>query len=148
MIENSNKFLCIGMDQKEIVKKIDRSKFLGLNNNGNNTLSTSRSDLFLFAMALGLETVKSEIKQKDTLVRAQYITPRHEALLYAAFINELDYKNNLDCILDIDAIIDNAQKYANTGFNLIADMMEKSENVIVYELLNELDEKYEMIINE
>ena len=67
--------LNISKDAKEIIDKIDKERFLGLNNP-----ETSRTDLFLFAMALGLETdTKIPLSNKEGLTRTSYLI-KDEAL--------------------------------------------------------------------
>ena len=74
--------LNISKNSKNIIEMIDNEKFLGLNNP-----ETSRTDLFLFAMALGLETdITTPLLNKEGLIRTSYLTIKDEALLYSTFI--------------------------------------------------------------
>lgn len=100
--------------------------------------------LFLFAMALGMETTPTEVKQPDTFIRDEYVKTKHDAYLYASFIHDLDDKSNLDVVSNKDLVYKMAQNYANTGFNLVSDMMQKkTEKVAELELIKEMDEAYE-----
>ncbi|AZV56430.1 hypothetical protein [Clostridium sp. AWRP] len=137
--DNGIKFLHRGAAKKEIVDRIDKNKFLGLNNP-----NTSRIDLFLFAMALGMDTTPTEVKQKETFIRDEYIKIKHDAFFYSAFIYKMEDKENFDAIKNIDNVYEFAEKYANTGFDLIDDMMKtKSESVSELELVKEMDQEYD-----
>lgn len=138
-----------GAEQKKIVGKIDQTHFLDLQLGGGKSVSTPRIDLFLFAMALGMDTVPTEVKQPDTFIRDEYVKNKHDAFLYAAYIHYLENKDDLDCVANKDQVYKLAQNYANTGFDLIGDMIEnKTEAVAELELLKELDEQYENYFGE
>ncbi len=142
-IGKTPKIIYYGAEQKKIVAKIDEKHFLDLQLGGGKATSTPRIELFLFAMALGLDTVPTEVKQPDTFVRDEYVKNKHDAFLYAVFIHDLDDKNDLDCVAQKEQVYKLAQNYANTGFDLIGDMMDnKIESVVELELIKELDEKY------
>ena len=85
MSEKSVKILNCSGDAKKVIEKIDSSKLLNLDNK-----NCTRMDLFLFALALGVECgVQTELTKTDTLVRAEYINTKNEAFLYSVFISEL-----------------------------------------------------------
>lgn len=128
---------------KKIVDKIDAEQFLGLQNT-----ETSRTELFIFAMALGLEIdTATNLDNKESLTRASYLV-KEESLLYSAFINSLEDKSNLDECVDKKTVFELAERYANTGFGLIEAMMEtKSEQINMLEMIEELDEKYKEYFN-
>lgn len=133
--------LNISKDAKEIIDKIDKERFLGLNNP-----ETSRTDLFLFAMALGLETdTKIPLSNKEGLTRTSYLI-KDEALLYSVFIDKMGDKNNLEECTEKNKVFELAEEYANTGFDLIKNMMDtKSEQINMLEMIEELDNKYNEI---
>lgn len=134
--------LNISKDAKEIIDKIDKERFLGLNNP-----ETSRTDLFLFAMALGLETdTKIPLSNKEGLTRTSYLI-KDEALLYSVFIDKMVDKNNLEECTEKNKVFELAEEYANTGFDLIKNMMDtKSEQINMLEMIEELDNKYNEIL--
>lgn len=133
------KILNVSGDAKRTIEKIDSAKLLNLDNK-----NCSRMELFLFALALGVESgIETELSKTDTLVRAEYLNTKNEAYLYSVFISELPDGGNLDNINDIGKVYGKAQRYANTGFKILEGMMEKAENVVQLELLQELDELYE-----
>lgn len=133
--------LNISGDAKKIIERIDKEKFLGLNNS-----ETSRTDLFLFAMALGLETgIQMPLTNKESLTRSSYLI-KEQALLYSAFINKIEDKNDIEECTNKNKVFEMAEKYANTGFDLIKTMMDtKPEQTNMLEMIVELDEKYEEI---
>lgn len=143
------KIIYYGAEQKKIVSKIDEMQYLDLHLGGGKSVSTARIDLFLFAMALGMDTVPTEVKQPDTFIRDEYVKVKHDALFYAAYIHNLKDKNDLDSILNKDQVYKLAQNYANTGFDLIGDMMQtKTESVSELELIKELDGEFERFFGE
>ncbi|MDU2201018.1 MAG: hypothetical protein E7E15_08120 [Terrisporobacter othiniensis] len=137
--------LNISKNSKNIIEMIDNEKFLGLNNP-----ETSRTDLFLFAMALGLETdITTPLLNKEGLSRTSYLTIKDEALLYSTFINKMENKNNLEECTEKNKVFELAEEYANTGFELIKNMMDtKSEQINMLEMIKELDDKYDEIYKE
>ncbi len=138
------KIIYYGAEQKKIVNKIDETQFLDLQLGGGKSVSTPRIDLFLFAMALGMDTLPTEVKQPDTFIRDEYVRTQHDSFLYAAFIHNMENKNDLDAVSNKEQVYKLAQSYANTGFNLIGDMMEnKTEAVTELELIKEMDTDFE-----
>lgn len=127
---------------QKIKNKIDEKKFLGLDNN-----MTDRIQLFLFAMALGINTgCPTKLDNSDSFVLDQSIKMHHRALMYALYIGEIQDKNNLEECVDVESVYDLAQRYANTGFLIIEDYMNtKQDSVIQWELIKEMDEEYKAI---
>ncbi|MDD3186074.1 MAG: hypothetical protein PHD70_10400 [Anaerostipes sp.] len=133
------KILNVSGEAKRTIEKIDSIKLLNLDNK-----NCSRMELFLFALALGVESgIETELTKTDTLVRAEYLNTKNEAYLYSVFISELSDSGDLDKINDVGKVYGKAQRYANTGFKLLEGMMEKAENVVQLEMLQELDEMYD-----
>jgi hypothetical protein len=138
------KIIYYGAEQKKIVNKIDETHYLDLQLGGGKNVSTPRIDLFLFAMALGMDTVPTELKQPDTFFRDEYVKTKHDAFFYAAYIHNLEDKDDLDKVSNKEQVYKLAQCYANTGFDLIGDMMQnKTESVAELELIKEMDADFE-----
>lgn len=141
MSEKSVKILNCSGDVKKVIEKIDSSKLLNLDNK-----NCTRMDLFLFALALGVECgVQTELTKTDTLVRAEYINTKNEAFLYSVFISEMAADAHMEEIENVGEVYGKAQRYANTGFKLIDDMFGKSEDIVRLELLQELDAMYQAL---
>lgn len=123
---------------RKIVEQIDELKYLGLQNS-----NTSRLELFLFAMALGINS-PLELENQESFVLGQTIKPEDDALLYATSIGYGEESNDLNVTSDKSYVYDLAQKCANSGFLMIENMIE-NENPISVELklLSELDDLYE-----
>lgn len=138
-MEKAVKILNCSGEAKKTIERIDSNHFLSLD-----TKNCSRMELFLFAMALGIECgVESELTKTDTLVRGEYINTKNEAYLYSSYIGDMESTEDLDELNDIGKIYSKAQKYANTGFKLINGYFEKAEEVVRLEMLAELDEAYD-----
>ena len=141
MEEKNVKILHCSGDAKKTIERIDSTKLLNLDNK-----NCSRMELFLFALALGVESgTETDLTKTDTLVRGEYINTKNEAFLYSTFIADLDADTDLERVNDINQVYNKVQRYANTGFQLIEGYFEKSENVVQLQLLQELDEEYEKI---
>ena len=143
-MEKTVKILNCSGDAKKTIERIDETHILSLD-----TKNCSRMDLFLFAMALGIESgIETDLSKSETLVRVEYINTKNEAYLYAAFIGDMDNTDNLEQLNNVGNIYSKAQKYANTGFKLINNYFEKAEEIVRLELLQELDEAYNSIIED
>lgn len=142
-MEKTVKILNCSGDAKKTIEKIDASHLLSLD-----TKNCSRMDLFLFAMALGIESgIETDLSKPETLVRGEYINTKNEAFLYSAFIGDMDDTEDLEQLNNVGSIYSKAQKYANTGFKLFNNYFEKAEEVVRLELLQELDGAYNSIMD-
>ena len=130
---------------KQLIKKIDEIDYMGLG-----TKSITRSELFLFAMSLGVESkTKTKIVNAYTggLVLDKSIDNRTKASMYSLFISLLeDPSNELDKTTDKTEIYKMAEQYANTGFEIIEDYYDnKKDEDLLWDLFLELDSQYEDI---
>jgi hypothetical protein len=123
---------------KKIVEQIDESKYLGLHNT-----NTSRLELFLFAMSLGINS-SLELENQESFVLAQSIKPEDDALLFATSIGYEEDTTDINKTSEKSYVYDFAQKCANSGFLMIENMIQ-NENPISVELklLSELDDLYQ-----
>lgn len=130
----------ISKKSKAVIDKIDSSNYFSLGDS-----STSRSELFLFAMAIGKDTIPTQLENVHTggLVLEKSIDSTTLAAMYASFIADLDGED-LDEITNKFAVFKSAQEYANTGFENIEAYMKskKSQEDLAWELLNEMDNQY------
>lgn len=141
-MEKTVKILNCSGDAKKTIERIDSSQLLSLD-----IKNCSRIELFLFAMALGIESgIESDLSKTETLVRGEYINTKNEAYLYSTYIGDMDNIDDLEDLNNVGNVYSKAQKYANTGFKLINSYFEKSEEVVRLELLKELDEAYNDIM--
>jgi len=131
---------------KQLIERIDEENYLGLGNKG-----ITRSELFLFAMSLGIES-KSQTEVKNPyaggLILEKSIDSKTRSLMYSQFILSLiDPENELDIISDKAQVYKMAEQYANTGFEIIDDYMDNNKpEDLVWDLFLELDEQYEKMI--
>jgi hypothetical protein len=126
---------------KDLTNAIDNAPYFGLERT-----SISRSELFLFAMALGSEAIPTKLDSINSggLVLEKSIDSRTKALMYALYIEHMPQKNNLDSITNKGEVYNQAQEYANTGFEIIEGyMQQKKDQDLIWDLLVELDEQYE-----
>ena len=127
-------------EDRKIIDKIDETNYFGLRNQ-----DTARSDLFLFAMALGVETnAREKLTNSEGLTLSKSLTSELKAIFFALFIKEKAGKENLDAIADQEAVFKYAEEYANVGFNIIEDYQKNQKDTdLCWNLMKELDEQYE-----
>jgi hypothetical protein len=132
-------------EAQQLVKKIDDINYMGLG-----VKEITRSELFLFAMALGVEIkTTTEINNPYTggLVLDKSIDSKTRAIIYSLFISMLqDPENQLDEVTDKSRVYKLAEQYANTGFEILENYFDKKRpDDLVWDLFLELDKKYEDI---
>ncbi len=130
---------------KQMLEKIDDVNYIGLGLKG-----TTRSELFLFAMALGVESkTKTEVVNPYSggLILDKSIDGKTQASMYSQFISLLkDPENELDTVVDKSSVYKMAEQYANTGFEIIADYLDKKKpEDLVWDIFLELDTQYNEI---
>lgn len=125
---------------KSIVEKIDQSKYLGLE-----FPTTTRSELFILATAIGIDTVPTKLENINPggLILESSIDNTTRALMYAYFISKLPNVNMLDNVTNKEYVYTTAQEYANTGFEILDDYIDnKKDSELIWDLLEELDNQY------
>ena len=132
-------FLNISVKNKNgILKKIDDEQYLGLD-------ECTRLDLYSFMVALGFERgYASDFDgAKDSLVREEYTKSNNMCYAFSAvYFN--DNKDKIEEIADTEKVFALADKYANTGFSVMADYMnDYSQNALAMKLLADLDAMYD-----
>lgn len=131
---------------QEIVSSIDARKYLGLY-----APNTSRSELFLFAMALGLSTnlrTRLQNAYPGGLILDSSIDSRTRSFMYAFYISSSASDVTLDDATSKESVYTTAQEYANTGFEIIADYMDtKKDTILIWTLIEELDKQYSETID-
>lgn len=129
----------ISKKSKNIINKIEEEKFLNLD-----STNTSRSLLFSFAMAIGLETIPTKLENVHSggLILDASIDSKTKSLMYSYIISESKNKVTLDDVSDKEYVYKSVQELANTGFQVIEDYMNKNENDVIWKMLKELDVQY------
>lgn len=130
----------------EIIDKIDRKNYFGLSKS-----VITRPELFLFAMALGYETLPTKLENtvglfldKDTERLGTL-----KSLMYALFIKDLKNQDQLDEIDNTNKVYDLCQQYANTGFEILEDYLKnKTEDALTMNLIKENNESYDKLFND
>ena len=125
---------------KTIIDKIDKSKYLNLD-----STTATRSELFTFAMALGIDTIPTILENVHPggFILESSIDDMTKALAYASFISKLPNIDMLDNIDNKDSVYNKAQEYANTGFEILDYYVEnKKDYELIWDLLEELDNQY------
>lgn len=135
--------LNVSQRAQEIIDRIDEKNYFCLGKE-----SINRSELFLFAMALGVDTVPTKLDNVHAggLILDKSIDSATLANMYALSIAELG-EDKLDDVMDKYEVYRKAQEYANTGFLNIEDYMQNySAEELAWEILSEMDQQYEDIV--
>ena len=122
---------------RDFINELDQSEYFGFKD-------ISRTDLFLFAMALGVETnVRTSLENTDGLVRDSSLDYRIKALMDALFISNLKSDELLNTVIDKENVYELAQEYAHTGFQIIEDYFRnKKDSDLIWSMFRELDDQY------
>ncbi len=113
--------------------------------------TTTRSELFIFAMALGIETAPSKLENIHSggFILDSSIDSRTRSLMHGYFIGKLQYDNDidaLDAVTQKEYVYSKAQEYANTGFEILDDYVnKKKDSELIWDLIKELDDQYSKI---
>ena len=131
---------------KESIDRIDEIDFFGLGKN-----SISRSELFLFAMALGLEVnTPTELENINSggFILEKSIDGKTKSVMYACYIKRNNLTSEqLDEISNKGEVYKLAEQYANTGFSLIEEYFEnEKEKNLMMNMLIELDESIQKVL--
>lgn len=130
MADTKDRFYIENYVNDHIVPRIDEKKFLGLGKgkgDGSEDIA-SRSELFLFAMAIGInEGVRTPLATAhgfilDTSLPGTgdfYGIGNAMSLIFSLALSELRKENKTDQVHDLEVARKIAQEYANTGFHII-----------------------------
>lgn len=126
------------------IPAIDSTNVLGLKS------PYDRCDLFVLAMALGIESgKKGEMNNKGiALVRESSVSSKNNAYITSLLISELQTSGELDKIADKDEAYSLAQDYANSGFKIISDLIKciqqgDTQEDTIWNMISDLDSKYD-----
>lgn len=132
-------FLNISSKNKNgILRKIDDEHFLGLD-------ECTRLELYSFMVALGFDRgYPSDFDgARESLVREEYTKNNNICYAFSALYFN-DNKDSVEEIADTDKVFALADKYANTGFSVMADYInEFSQNALAMKLLADMDAMFE-----
>ena len=133
--------LSIGTQYKDLIEDFDRVDLLNMKTNG------ERADIFMIALALGVNkgertTSKSKLgfilensaKGKDSLM----------SFIYSVAVDELRKSGQENQITDTNVVYGIAEEYANTGFEIIKQMIpdfnKYDEEEFMFALIEMMDE--------
>ena len=123
---------------KKTVDLIDKSFFFNLDEK-----SISRADLMRFAIALGyVQGYTSNLEGRVSFVRTEYI--REDIRVFASLYYDHEIAKGdkgIETITDENAILDIAEGYAETGFNVLASILQDNHDSENYslKLIHEMD---------
>lgn len=133
--------------KKSILSDIDRQDYFCLG-----TSSISRISLYNFVLALGFNNdLPTELDSpKESFIRGEYVN--NERYLYSSVYflrHEKDCIEDIEKISDTEAVYHLMDKYANTGFSVLADYMrEYGDKALAMKLIAEMDEMNEHFLTD
>lgn len=135
----------VSKDVDTLIDIIDSKKYLDLDKS-----TTTRMELFLFAMALGIDTktptTLSSLSQGG-LALEQAIKNQDKSLMHAYYISNLPTGESIDSAADKEKVYSTAQEYANTGFQVLEQYIQtKPAASTFWDLTKELDDQYERYV--
>lgn len=126
-----------------IIKELDNSKYYLLNLSNE---SASRTDLFNFALALGLKdgeptplvSSKGLIRTSNENVKPYFFM--YKSIYFDKVLSKDDSK--IDEITDIDAALNLVEQYANTGFDILGRLKKEfpKDDLFMKKILTQIEE--------
>ena len=126
-----------------IIKELDNSKYYLLNLSNE---SASRTDLFNFALALGLKdgeptplvSSKRLIRTSNEDVKPYFFM--YKSIYFDKVLSKDDSK--IDEITDIDAALNLVEQYANTGFDILGRLKKEfpKDDLFMKKILTQIEE--------
>ena len=144
---------------EDVIPKIDSKKFLGLGKGKADQDTADRSELFFFAMAIGIKEGKRTPLAtthgfiQDTAIPGVgdvYGVSNAMSLIYSLALSELRKEGREGAIHELAEARKIAQEYANTGFYKIEQWLNDKnldEETIMFRLIGEMN-KLATTINE
>jgi len=141
-------------EARDLIQKIDDQKFFGLN-----TPDTNRSELFLFAMSLGIDTVPMHLDNiyQGGLVLDKSIDDQTKGLMTALSImtalstaeSSTDEMEKLDKATSKEVVYNMANEYANTGFMILEDELTKTkkDEDLIWSYFAQLNKQYSALFS-
>lgn len=112
--------LSIGTQYKELIDDFDKVDLLNMKKNG------ERADVFMIAFALGVnkgERTPSKAKLGFILENSAKGKDSLMSFIYSVAVDELRKSGQENQITDTDIVYGIAEEYANTGFEIIKQMI-------------------------
>ena len=107
----------------------------------------------MFAMSLGLKDGKATgLVTSHGFILETSVRPQQLSLMTSLLAEKLIKNNEIEKVTEKDEVYSIAQRYANTGFARLKEYADKfsadKEEEILWNLLSELDDKYDELFGE
>lgn len=133
--------LSIGTQYKDLIEDFDRVDLLNMKTNG------ERADIFMIALALGVnkgERTPSKSKLGFILENSAKGKDSLMSFIYSVAVDELRKSGQENQITDTNVVYGIAEEYANTGFEIIKQMIpdfgKYDEEEFMFALIEMMDE--------
>ena len=128
-------------NKKGVLADVDRQEYFLLG-----YPRTIRLTLYNFVVALGYNNgLPSELDApKESFIREEYVKDQPKRFMYSAAYfatHEKECIENLEKISNSDIVFPLIDKYANTGFSVLSDLMKKyDDQTLALKLIGDMDE--------
>lgn len=133
--------LSIGTQYEKMIEEIDSVDMLNLKTNG------GRADIFIIAMALGVNKgIRTQSKAKHGFILETSAKNKDSfmSFIYSVAVDELRKNGQENQIVDNNVVYNIAEEYANTGFEIMKEMVtdfsKYDEEDFEFELIEMMDE--------
>lgn len=98
-----------------------------------------RKELFLLAMALGLEKPTAIKGKRDSMVRCSYFKANEISLIYSCAWHHMQ---DVQELMDENKVYALAEKCANTGFSILKHYVKENQNKFINKILLDTISKF------
>ena len=130
----------INRNNREIINEWVDQKVLGIN-------MLDAKDIFLLAVALGLNAPTEIQGPKEGYVRMQYFKTFDKSLIAATLLGKMGNENQIDQYANLEVNCDEAEKCAETGFVKLKQLINESEGnseLLEKRIIKQLTELYQI----
>lgn len=120
-----------------LLDELDKKDVLGFH-------SIAKKDIFLFAVALGLDNPKKIQGKKDGYFLLEYLKMSDKAFFGAIKLGKLENPADVDKFANEEESYDQAEQCAESGFEKLKEMYDSAEDEEMFEkrLMSQLDYLY------
>lgn len=128
-------------NKKGVLADVDRQDYFRLGN-----VNSSRLTLYNFVFALGYNNgLPSDLDApKESFIREEYVKDLPKRFTYSAAYfatHEKECMDDIEKLTNTDIVFPLIDKYANTGFSVLSDLMKKYDDLaLALKLIGDMDE--------
>lgn len=130
----------INKSNRERIGEWGDSNVLGIN-------MMENKDLYLLAVALGLQSPEEIQGPKEGYVRTAYFKTTDKSLLASILLGKVKNEDEIDLVANYDVSYDESEKCAEAGFNMLAEIINSAngnKDLMEKRLMKQLGELYQI----